>query len=77
MRVRRSRHAVQRKTFDHRGFLLQQSEQELIDHERRAADRRLKAAKFPNMKTLEDFKVEFQPTINRMLVSELMRRGVH
>ena len=33
----------------------------------------MKAAKFPNHKTLEDFKFEAQPTINRVLVSELMR----
>jgi len=58
---------------DHLGFLLQLSEQELIGREKRAAERRLKAAKFPNLKTLEDFKFEFQPTINRVLVSELMR----
>ena len=28
---------------------------------------------FPNHKTLEDFKFEAQPTVNRVLVSELMR----
>ena len=60
---------------DHLGFLLQLCEQELIDRERRAADRRLKAARFPNYKTLEDFEFEAQPTINRVLVSELMRGG--
>lgn len=32
---------------DHLGFLLQLCELELIDRERRAADRRLKAARFP------------------------------
>ena len=58
---------------DHLGFLLQLSEQELIGREKRAAERRLKAARFPNHKTLEDFKFEAQPTINRLLVSELMR----
>jgi len=62
-----------KENVDHLGFLLQLCEQELIDRERRAADRRLKAAKFPNYKTLEDFKFEAQPTINRVLVSELMR----
>ncbi len=58
---------------DHLGFLLRLCEQELIGREKRAAERRLKAAKFPNYKTLEDFKFEAQPTINRMLVNELMR----
>ena len=62
-----------KENVDHLGFLLQLCEQELIDREKRAADRRLKAAKFPNYKTLEDFKFEAQPTINRVLVSELMR----
>ena len=62
-----------KENVDHLGFLLQLCEQELIDRERRAADRRLKAAKFPNYKTLEDFAFEAQPTINRVLVSELMR----
>ncbi len=62
-----------KENVDHLGFLLQLCEQELIDREKRAADRRLRAARFPNYKTLEDFKFEFQPTINRVLVSELMR----
>ena len=62
-----------KENVDHLGFLLQLCEQELIDRERRAAQRRLKAAKFPNYKTLEDFKFQAQPTINRVLVSELMR----
>jgi DNA replication protein DnaC len=58
---------------DHLGFLLQLCEQELIGREKRAAERRLKDAKFPNYKTLEDFKFAAQPTLNRPLVSELMR----
>ena len=40
---------------DHLGFLLQLCELERIDREKRAAERRLKAAKFPNTKTLESF----------------------
>ena len=62
-----------KENVDHLGFLLHLCEQELIGREKRAAERRLKAAKFPNYKTLEDFKFEAQPTINRVLVSELMR----
>lgn len=58
---------------DHLGFLLKLSELELIDREKRAADRRLKAAKFPNMKTLEDFQFDAQPSINKLLLLELMR----
>ncbi|MDP7303762.1 MAG: ATP-binding protein, partial [Pirellulaceae bacterium] len=53
---------------DHLGFLLQLIELELIDRERRAAQRRLKAAKFPNYKTLEDFDFKAQPSLNRVLI---------
>jgi DNA replication protein DnaC len=58
---------------DHLGFLLQLCELELIQREKRAAERRLKAARFPNPKTLEDFKFEAQPSINRVLIGELLR----
>ena len=58
---------------DHLAFLLQLCELELIDRERRAADRRLKAAKFPTIKTLEAFDFKAQPSVNKSLVLELMR----
>lgn len=58
---------------DHLGFLLQVCERELLDRERRAADRRLKAAKFPTLKTLDDFDFAAQPSLSRVLVAELMR----
>jgi len=58
---------------DHLGFLLQLTELELLDRERRAAERRLKAARFPTLKTLEDFDFAAQPSLNRVLVAELMR----
>jgi DNA replication protein DnaC len=58
---------------DHLGFLLQLCERELLDRERRAADRRLKAAKFPTVKTLDDFDFAAQPSLNKVLVAELMR----
>jgi DNA replication protein DnaC len=58
---------------DHLGFLLQLCELELIDRERRAAERRLKAAKFPTHKTLESFDFTAQPSINKVLVTELLR----
>ncbi len=58
---------------DHLGFLLQLCERELLDRERRAADRRLKAAKFPTLKTLDDFDFAAQPSLNKVLVAELMR----
>ena len=40
---------------DHLAFLLQLSELELIERERKAAERRLKAARFPAPKLLDDF----------------------
>src|SRR5271165_7225656 len=58
---------------DHLGFLLQLCELELIEREKRAADRRLKAAKFPNLKTLDTFDFKAQPSLNRLRVAELMR----
>ena len=58
---------------DHLAFLLQLCELELIDRERRSADRRLKAAKFPTSKTLETFDFKAQPSVNKSLVLELMR----
>ena len=58
---------------DHLGFLLQLCERELLDRERRAAERRLKAAKFPTVKTLEGFDFLAQPSVNKPLVLELLR----
>ena len=58
---------------DHLGFLLQLCELELIEREKRAAERRLKAARFPNLKTLDTFDFTAQPSLNRMLVMELLR----
>ncbi len=64
-----------KENVDHLGFLLQLSERELLEREARAAERRLKYAKFPNLKTLESFDFKAQPSINKMLVNELMRGG--
>ena len=58
---------------DHLGFLLQLCELELLERERKAATRRLKSARFPNQKTLDTFDFAAQPSVNRVLVSELLR----
>lgn len=58
---------------DHLGYLLQLTELELVDRERRASQRRLKAARFPSLKTLEDFDFSAQPSLNKVLIAELMR----
>jgi len=41
--------------------------------ERKAAERRLKAAHFPTHKTLEGFDVAARPSVNKMLLCELAR----
>jgi len=64
-----------RDNIDHLGFLLQLCELERIDREKRAAERRLKAAKFPNLKTLDSFDFTSQPSLNKPLITELMRGG--
>lgn len=61
---------------DHLAFLLQLCELELIDRERRAADRRLKAAQFPSHKLLDSFDFKAQPSLNKLLVTDL-QRGEH
>jgi DNA replication protein DnaC len=61
------------ENIDHLAFLLQLCDLELIDRERRSADRRLKAAQFPHHKTLESFEFTAQPSLNKLLVTELIR----
>ena len=58
---------------DHLTYLLQVCELELLERERRAAERRLKAARFPTFKTLEGFDFTARPSVNKMLVAELAR----
>jgi DNA replication protein DnaC len=58
---------------DHLGFLLQLCELELLERERKAAARRLKAANFTHHKTLDTFDFSAQPSVNKVQVSELMR----
>jgi DNA replication protein DnaC len=58
---------------DHLGFLLQVIELELIERERRAAERRLKAARFPAPKTLDAFDFAARPSVNKPLLLDLAR----
>lgn len=58
---------------DHLAYLLALCELELVDRERRAAERRLKAARFPATKTLEEFEFPAQPSLNKPLVLELAK----
>ena len=61
------------ENLDHLAFLLALCELELVDRERRAAERRLKAAKFPAHKTLDEFDFAAQPSVNKPLVLELVK----
>jgi len=58
---------------DYQTFLLRLSEREVHDRELRAAERRVKAAKFPVVKTLDTFDFKAQPSINQELIRELIR----
>lgn len=58
---------------DYQTYLLRLCERELSDREQRAAERRVKAAKFPVLKTLDMFDFTTQPSLNQELVRELLR----
>jgi DNA replication protein DnaC len=58
---------------DHLAYLLQLCELELLEREKRAADRRLKAARFPTFKSLDTFDFTARPSVNKMLITELAR----
>jgi len=62
-----------RENVDHLGFLLELCELEVLEREKRAAQRRLKAARFPTEKSLDDFDFLAQPSLNKALVLELAR----
>ena len=57
---------------DYVTYLLRLVERELLDREQRACQRRVKAARFPVIKTLDTFDFKAQPSINQALVRELM-----
>src|SRR5262245_62622917 len=58
---------------DHLGFLLRLCELEPIERERRAAQRRLKEARFPTAKTVEAFDLTAAPALNKPPALELGR----
>jgi DNA replication protein DnaC len=58
---------------DHARYLLRLAELELIDRERRMVERRIKAARFPTVKSLDSFEFKVIPSLNRVLVLELAR----
>ena len=58
---------------DHVQFLARLVELEMIDRERRMIERRIKAAKFPAVKSLDSFDFLALPSLNKALVLELAR----
>ena len=58
---------------DYPRYLLRLSEQELLDRERRATERRIKQARFQVVKSLDSFDFLSLPSLNKALVLELAR----
>ena len=54
-------------------FLLRLAERELLDRDKRAAERRIKDANFPVIKTIDTYDFKAQPSVNEQLVRELFR----
>ena len=58
---------------DHPQYLLRLAELELIDRHQRMVERRIRAARFPAVKTLDSFDFTVVPSVNQALVMELAR----
>ena len=61
------------ESIDHVGYLFRLAEREMIERDRRKVERRIKAAKFPAVKSLDSFDFAAIPKLNRMQVLELAR----
>ena len=58
---------------DHPSYLLRLAELELIDRQQRMVERRIRAARFPAVKSLDTFDFTAIPSMNKALVMELAR----
>jgi DNA replication protein DnaC len=58
---------------DHTGYLLRLAELELLERERRSVERRIRQARFPAVKSLDNFDFAAIPSLNKLLVLELAR----
>ena len=58
---------------DHAGYLLRLSELELVDRHHRMVERRIRAARFPTVKSLDTFDFLAIPSVNEHLVNQLAR----
>lgn len=57
---------------DYATYLLRLVEREVTERQHRAMERRIKAAKFPVIKTIDSFDFKAQPSIKEALVKELL-----
>jgi DNA replication protein DnaC len=64
--------ACKKDKHDYASFLLRLVERESLDREKRAAERRVKNARFPVIKTLDTFDFKAQASINEKWVRELI-----
>jgi DNA replication protein DnaC len=62
-----------REGLDHLRFLLRLVELELIDRERRMVERRIRAARFPAVKSFDTFEFTAIPSLNKPLTLQLAR----
>ena len=62
-----------RENVDHVRYLARLIELELLDREARMIERRIKAARFPAVKSLESFDFEVIPSLNKKRVLDLAR----
>ncbi len=58
---------------DHTEYLLRLAELELIDRHHRMVERRIRAARFPTVKSLDTFDFLAIPSVNKQLVMQLAR----
>jgi len=63
----------QKDRSDYATFLLRLVERELLDRDKRAAERRIKDANLPVIKTIDTYDFKAQPSVNEQLVRELLR----
>lgn len=66
-------HRAAADNVDHLSYLLQLTEAELLERERKAAERRLKSARLPTLKSLDSFDFTARPSVNKVMIAELQR----
>lgn len=57
---------------DYATYLLRLTEREVVERQHRAMERRIKAAKFPILKTIDSFHFKAQPSIKEALIKQLL-----